>query len=343
MGDRTDTSKMVRVNQMDGGLLVKMDPRAISSRFWREAKNMRFASGVPTTRKGNIRAATLTRPEGGMQFANGATAYLSIVKNASCPIWSGIGPDLSFEMTEKPVSMPAVPTTNTLFLFGWGAAAGTHTTFAIKAGTGKVAGYPKHSRWLFIKEEGETALEKLIGTVDADLAGDPESRRHYYRIRKTGADLDALLMGSDDLGIQYTSWDDAFTSDDAKLEDADGEVRVGGKGISGTELGMASVIDEIRLWNHSIEYGDKYRWSAHPMLEQIELLLRLSLDEGTGSVAYDTSLWGNHAMKNGAPTWATTGLVEGMMVGQEILEFAPPGKRHRLVVAGGSIFREVVQ
>lgn len=326
---RTDRSQKVPVRDISGGLLVKLDPARIPTRNLADARNLRFSSGAAETRKGSVRVASFSRPSYALSFPGNTASYVRVRRNAACPIWTGLGPDFGLSFVERPISAAA----GVIFALGDTGPVNVLTVYSTDGLDRRVA----------ILEDGATEIDEEIGVVD-DTGGAPDDRRYFYHVSREGRVLRTLIVGAAG-GQRDGSWTTAFDADDTKLSSAALDLVIGGYGIGGATNGLNSVIDNVTILNRYEEPNRRYYWSAHPMLEDPDLLLRLGFDEGAGgagTVLSDDSLFGNHGEVVGSPSWVT-GDDEELAVGQMLGEVEIGPKLHRLAMAGGVCRREQVR
>lgn len=336
MRRRSEISKTVRVRDLSGGMVRKLDASKLDTRYARDAKNLRFQTGVAKTREGTLRAAQLTRPSGAVTFAGDLAEYAKIYKNPSCPIWSGLPHEFTIEWIERPVSGAPGPTNE-------GRVLGVDDGSSFDSFCVRQPASGTRQRWFRVHEDGE-ASPYNVDMGDLDGTGDtPDDRRYYCRVRRKGRRLDTLIRGGS-AGDQSAVDTTLFASASSTLKATGGldHLFIGGYFYGGTVRGVNSKIDAVRIWGRYLEDTTKSMWTGHPVLEDPKLYLWIDFDEDSGAAIYDHSVWGNHGILVGSPS-RVAGVVTGLMVGQAIDEFTPPGKNHRIIAAGGSVFREEVE
>lgn len=322
------------MNDLSGGLLRKLDPSKLPTKFARDLRNMRSKTGVPTTRAGNAILTNLPRPAGGLDFPGDTAAYLEVPLNGSCPLFTGLT-DFTIEAIERPEANPSPAADAILLALGQSAAS---TSFAIRSPSGS----PLNRQFVYRDENDSVDQILLMGAHDDGGGGDPEDRRYYYRIRRRARVLDSLIVGAAS-GSQYKIDETAFGAADDLMDIPTSSLFIGGKGPGGSTKGVNSVVSMVRIWRRWIPDDPKLYWTDRPALEDDDILLDLRLVDGTATLEPDTGLWENHAEVNGTVPAAGSDDKEALMVGQFLGEYSPLGELHRIVIGGGDLFREVVR
>ena len=337
---RTSINRKIRVKDVSGGLFAKMDSSKLAPKYFTDVRNMRFASGVAETRPGNARAASLTRPSGAMYFPGSVSDCIFVPWNSSCPIWSGLRPPFTVEFVAKFAGFAGAHASyDDLLILEWGSAT---PVFGVRLATGKNPSYPVGSILAYYQDDSMVSHSiGIIGEIEID-AGDPEARTYYFKIRRDGRDLDALIVGGDEASLgwsQYTVLEDVFTNATVAMKVATDHLFIGGTGLDSLTLGAHVTLDEIRITGRLLGDTRKTYWTSLPMAEDPDLLLYLPLND---TDLHDESLYGNDAELVDTVT-LVDGLVEDLMIGQLVTEHSPDYTLHRLVGAGGSVFREAVR
>lgn len=332
MRDRLDKSKVFRVADMSQGLLVKLDAAKLPDGYAHEARNFRFQTGAAVGRKGNARLQGVPLPSGCIYFGGTSSDYGYVPVNDSCPLWSGFGPQWTIEFVLRPVAIPAPAAKKQLLEIGGSG----YSTIEMYTASGS----PYDLKITVRDASMGSGSTYTVGTFDSS-GGDYADRRYYVRVRRKGRDLDCLMIGSSS-GSQYDTTLAVFTAVGTKMKAATSPIYVGGRGIAGTTAGMYTRIDEFRMWNSWLQDTRPYWFTTHPMVEDANCLCSFGFDEGSGIYTWDRSLWQHRMLLAGTKTW-DTGLVTGLSVGQMIATHTDLNEEHRLVAAGGSIYREVIK
>jgi hypothetical protein len=311
---------VVTARDLTGGV-SKIDPRRVDRRHARDAANWILHGGSLERRKGSEEVETFARPSGAITFPGTLGKRVEVPRNASCPIWTGIGRNWTLEFVEKPLADAAGAEELPIFRL-------YHST----AGD-IIAVYAKTSYARTIKVQDDdmsSPSEKAIGTAEVNTT-------LYYRIRRFGRHLHTEIYGASG-GVQSTTHTNVFSSQGVKMEASDSTLYIGGDSAT---KGPNSTLDEIRLINRYVD-TKRYRWLEYTWMEDPDLMLYLRMNEGSGTTTADESLWANKASVVGAPTWTGTGLVQGIAVGQYLGDYGARTARQRVIGVAGSIYREVL-